>query len=397
MPTQPPPSTSHSTLHTLAWAWAFALVVALLVSSQMQWSMASHGHDWWRIFLWQLEGWGFWAMAVPYLLVQGSRLAQPTLRFYRWMVGQVWRSALLITVHIASAAGTFFVLQPFMPLEIYTYGQSLRRAVSTWSLIDLLIYGLTATIGYGLESYRQARRAEVREARLETELAKAQLETLRLQLQPHFLFNSLHSIAALIRRQKSEPALSMLLGLSELLRATLETTASSTISLRDEIELLRRYVELQKTRFADRLTVTFDVPEACLAQPVPVLLLQPLVENAIRHGIAPRAAPGHVEIHSGMTTGGTGPHQLWIEVRDDGIGMPAAFDLERDAGVGLGNTRSRIQQIYGETGSFQVKTRDGGGTLVRLTLTCGVTTTLPQGDMPTDSDNPSPVRQARAS
>lgn len=344
-------------------AGAAALVVALLVSSQIQWSMKGHGHDWWRLFLWQLGGWGFWALVLPRSLDVGASLARPRVPWAGWVARQGFWVSALVFVHLAFAAWIFVILQPFEPVDAYTYGESWRRAVGTWFVIDFLIYGMGLTIGYGLESYRKARRAEVREARLETELAKAQLETLRLQMQPHFLFNSLHSIAALIRRQKSERALEMLLGLSDLLRATLEISARSSLPLDEELEFVRLYVDLQKARFADRLTVTYDVDDDCLGEQVPALLLQPLVENAIRHGIAPRAAPGRIEI-SARRVG----DDLVLSVIDDGVGLPEGFEPDRDHGVGLGNTGSRLQQIYGDRASFEVRRLPVGGTMVRASF-----------------------------
>lgn len=345
------------------WSAAAALVAALLVSSQIQWSMKGHGHDWWRLFLWQLSGWGFWAVVGGYLISRGERLAQASTHRRQELLANLGLSVVLVTVQVAAVAWVFMSLQPFQPIDTYAYSESLGRAISTWFIIDFLIYGMALTIGYGLASYRLARRAEVREARLEAELARAQLETLRLQLQPHFLFNSLHSIAALVRRRQNDRALDMLLGLSDLLRATLDISARSCISLQEELEFLRLYVDLQKTRFADRLSVSFDVSEDCLQVPVPALLLQPLAENAIRHGIAPRAAPGYLEIgarHVGDAV------LLWV--RDDGVGLRDDFEVQHHAGVGLGNARSRLQQIYDGQAKLEVLRRPKGGTAVELRL-----------------------------
>ena len=345
------------------WSALAALVAALLVSSQIQWSMKGHGHDWWRLFLWQLSGWGFWAVVGSFLMERGERLALKSTHRRQELWVHLGLSTVLVTFQVLAVAWVFMVFQPFQPIDFYSYGESLGRAISTWFIIDFLIYGMALTVGYGLASYRLARRAEVREARLETELARAQLETLRLQLQPHFLFNSLHSIAALVRRRQSDRALDMLLGLSDLLRASLDISARSTIPLQDELEFLRLYVDLQKTRFADRLSVTFDVSEDCLDEPVPALLLQPLVENAIRHGIAPRAAPGHLDI-GGRHTGDA----LLLWVRDDGVGLPEGFDFQRHAGVGLGNAHSRLQQIYDGAARLDVLQRPSGGAAVELRL-----------------------------
>jgi len=217
-------------------------------------------------------------------------------------------------------------------------------------------------MGYGFEGYREARRAELRESRLETELARAQLETLRVQIQPHFLFNTLGSIAALVRRQRNAQALEMLVGLSDFLRATLERSERPWVPLREELDVLSLYVDLQRVRFADRLRVEIDAEEGTLEQPVPTLILQPLVENAIRHGIAPRAAPGTITVQAHLDA-----ERLHLSVADDGAGLPEGFDAARDAGIGLGNVRSRLEQLEG-VASFEIKPREGGGTVARVEL-----------------------------
>ena len=157
----------------------------------------------------------------------------------------------------------------------------------------MLVFVLLLVAGNALGAHQRARRLERREARLEVELTRAQLEALRLEIHPHFLFNTLNSITALIRVKDHGRALEMVLGLSELMRATVDGPRDHLVPLSTEIDFVRRYVDLQRARFADRLDICWDVDDAALAVPVPTLLLQPLVENAIRHGAAAQSTPCH--------------------------------------------------------------------------------------------------------
>ncbi len=347
----------------LSAAFTAAFLAAVLVSSQIQLSMIDHGHDWWRIFAWQLVGWGFWVPVAPWLLGVGARLSRSQLRSSLWWLREAATALGLTTLHLLLAAGTFTVLQPYLPVDSYTFIESVFRSCASWFHIDLLIYCVGLTIGYGLGGYRKARASELRESQLETELARAQLETLRLQIQPHFLFNTLHSVAALVRRKSNDRALEMLIGLSELLRSTLDRSERSLVPLSEDLDFVRRYIELQRARFADRLSADIDVADDCLEQPVPNFLLQPLVENAIRHGIARRAAPGHLVIRARLEE-----HRLRIEIADNGVGLPEGFESNGHQGLGLSNTRSRLHQLYGERASLAVRNRLTGGVVAVVTL-----------------------------
>jgi two-component sensor histidine kinase len=204
-----------------------------------------------------------------------------------------------------------------------------------------------------------SRATEERE-QLEARLARAQLQSLRLQLHPHFLFNTLNTVTALIGtdRHAAERVIS---GLSELLRMSLSSASEQEVSLARELELLAHYIEIQQIRFQDRLTVSFRIdPDARYAL-VPNLVLQPLVENAIRHGIAPRAAPGTVVVSALRRDG-----RLALSVVDDGVGEKPRSQ-HRD-GVGLGNTRARLLSLYGDDHRFESGGEPGGGFAVRIEI-----------------------------
>lgn len=204
---------------------------------------------------------------------------------------------------------------------------------------------------------------ETRErARAQEQLAEAQLHSLRLQLNPHFLFNTLNAITALI---SSEPrgAEKMVTGLSELLRASLHSVDEQEVPLARELDHLQLYVDIQQTRFGDRLGVTFDVDPATRGALVPSLVLQPLVENAIRHGIAPRGSGGNIHVRASRSN-----DDLLLEVRDDGIGAEMENGRLAREGVGLANTRERLRRLHGPRHDFRYETSPGSGFTIRVTL-----------------------------
>lgn len=210
-----------------------------------------------------------------------------------------------------------------------------------------------------LTSYHvQARARE----RLEARLARAQLEALELQLHPHFLFNTLNAITALIA-QEPRSAERIVNGLSELLRFSLSRAGEQEVTLERELDLLGRYIEIQEVRFPDRLQVDVDVESDSMVALVPSMILQPLVENAIRHGIGPRAAGGHVEVRAAREG-----DILRLTVRDDGLGAAAKAASEGRSGVGLANTRARLQHLYGERQEMHAGPIPAGGYLVTIDI-----------------------------
>ncbi|HEY7475161.1 MAG TPA: histidine kinase, partial [Vicinamibacterales bacterium] len=223
-----------------------------------------------------------------------------------------------------------------------------------------VIYWSIVAAAHGFAYYRSGRERELRESQLEARLAEARLQLLKMQLHPHFLFNTLNTIAELLH-EDADAADRMIAGLSDLLRATLDAGNVDEVDLEAELRLLSRYLEIQQARFGDRLRVRIDAGPAERGALVPFLVLQPVVENAIRHGLAARADAGKIDVRA-IRRGGT----LVIDVEDDGAGVEDA-ERVRD-GVGLGNTRARLQALYGSGQSLEVTGGPGLGTLVRVTI-----------------------------
>lgn len=345
-------------------AFAGALVAALLFSSQLFFSMLDHGHDYWRILVWQAVQWGYWAAVSPWVLRCGISFLKPADRPRFWLPKFAGFAVAIIGSHLLASAAALVALQPYVPIATYTYLEALDRTWGAWGTVGPVVFGVLVATGYGVGGFWAARRRELRQSRLEAELARAQLQALRLEIQPHFLFNSLNSIAAQVRRNQNEKALEMLLKLSELLRSTLEHSGGPLVSLEEEIDFVRNYLDLQKVRFSDRLSVTYRVPEECLSRQTPFLLLQPLAENSIQHGLAKNGGTVQMEISAALSNG-----DLVLTVSDDGPGLPEGFDLERNEGVGLSNTRSRLMRIYeAQASSIEVFDREGGGTVSRVVI-----------------------------
>lgn len=336
---------------------------ALAISTQIYLSMLDHGHSFIRIFAWQLSIWSLWALAAPWIIRTSGRAW--TASFHKAIPWLAASALALIVVHCVVTAQFTVWFQPYVPMERYDYLQALSRQSLSLLGTDLLIFALLVIAGGVTAARRRAHTLAVRESKLEASLARAQLEALRLEIHPHFLFNTLNSIAALIRSRDHDGALDMLLQLSELLRGTVDRPAGALTTLESETDFLMRYVSLQRRRFGDRLEVVLDVPAECRALEVPTFLLQPLVENALRHGVAKVMRACRIDVRARLSSRG----ELHVWVSDDGRGLPAGFDLERDAGTGLSNARSRLEQIYGGAAGITVRENAAGaGTTVELVL-----------------------------
>jgi hypothetical protein len=227
---------------------------------------------------------------------------------------------------------------------------------------DMMTYWAIIGLSHSLRFHHEARDRALRASQLETRLVEAQLQALQRQLQPHFLFNTLNTISALMHRDV-DAADTMIARLSDLLRLSLQGTGIQEVPLKQELDFLAKYLEIEQTRFRDRLTVAFDIEPDTLDVLVPNLLLQPLVENAIRHGIGPRPMPGRVRIRA-VRAGSF----LEIDVRDDGVGMSAARLSDFNRGVGLANTRSRLRHLYGSNHRFEFRQPPDGGLSVLIAI-----------------------------
>lgn len=242
-----------------------------------------------------------------------------------------------------------------------------------WGLLRVhvaaLVYAGVAGLTQVVRTWQRLRARELELARMEGELARARLQALNAQIRPHFLFNTLHTIGQLWRSGRSDEADAMLDHLGSLFQKVIASTARTEVPLEEELDMVRRYLAIEEARFSDRMRsrITADAPaRTCL---VPPLVLQPLVENAVRHGVAASTAAGMVEVSAAVRDG-----HLLLAVDDDGPGVdPDLTDIDRDvpsrsAGTGLANVRERLERLYGTTASLEMDARAGGGTQVRLRI-----------------------------
>jgi two-component system, LytTR family, sensor kinase len=242
-------------------------------------------------------------------------------------------------------------------------GRTLPLYMAQCALLGIYSYGGMAAVGHALRFYRLYLERRVRTSELETQLVRAQLLALQMQLRPHFLFNALHTITGLIRTGDSKGAVQMTVGLGDLLRAVLRDDGTQEVPLQQELDFVERYLSIEQLRFQERLHTRIHVAPEAREALVPHLLLQPLVENAVRHG-ASTEAQNRVDIHITRES-----DMLWLRVRDTGHGpRPAEPGVPREGGIGLSNTRARLRHLYGEAHRLELRPADGGGAVAEIAI-----------------------------
>lgn len=340
-----------------------AIFVALSVTAQTYLSMLGHGHSFWRMLGLQLSSAGMWVLLAPVLVRLGAGLLTAPAGSPRTWAVVVAYGAVAIAAHIAITAQLSIWLRPFIPVVVTEFETAVRSQFESQFATDVLVFAMLLVVGRTAAVNDRARRSALRESKLEAELARANLQALRLEIQPHFLFNTLNSIAALIRLHANDKALDMVLGLGALMRATIDRPPDQLTTLATEVDFVKRYLDLQGARFGDRLDVRLTVEPQALGLFVPSFLIQPLVENALRHGIARKPGPAFLEVTAAIVNG-----SLRLDVVDDGPGLMPGFSLDRNAGTGLRNIRTRLQQLYGTSARFTIEPRLEGGTRVSVVL-----------------------------
>lgn len=314
------------------------------------------------LFVLNLGYWYSWACLAPGILWLSHRFR---------LDKQSWRVSLPVhvvavfvttTLHIGMAVTTRM-------LTYWAIGEStdsVRMEAQRMFFLnfdwEMMTYWAIVGLSHALAYRREAEARALKTSQLETRLVEAQLQSLQRQLQPHFLFNTLNTISALMHRDV-DAADNMIARLSDLLRISLQTVGVQEVPLKEELDFLSKYLEIEQTRFRDRLTVVFDIPPDTFDALVPNLVLQPLVENAIKHGIGPRPAPGTVSIRSRRV--GT---MLELVVQDNGVGLSAARLSDFNRGIGLSNTRSRLEHLYGSLYRFEFRQPAQGGLSVLIAI-----------------------------
>lgn len=302
-----------------------------------------------------------WALVTPLVIYFSRRFQLDKQNWRRHLLIHFFFSILLV-VGIGSVHQIIGYEYFGRPLgRVYKFSNTLRN-VSYNVSENFATYGLIVLLCHAFGYYKRYRKGELMALQLESMLAQAQLQSLKMQLHPHFLFNTLHSISALLYSDV-EAARRMIVLLGDFLRLTLDSAGKQEVNVEQEIQFLRGYLEIEQIRFQDRLTVRVNVEPQAMKVKVPNLILQPIVENAIRHGIAPRSAPGLIEIDVKRQNG-----VLHMEVRDNGPGLHVNHSSIKlfKGGLGLSNTRARLDKLYGSAHRFELENNPDGGLTVTL-------------------------------
>jgi len=333
----------------LAW-----LALALFDATQTVVSMKAMGmqHYWWTLFFVTMSAWGIWAGATPFALWLLQRFPLPSRAPRNWLVhalaciaiGAIWTAWASMLENLTNPFAYPKGPDPFLPLWKSKFIGSLVG--------DVILYGAIATLSVTFATRK--RLSQQREM-----LAQAQLAALRLQLEPHFIFNALNAVTGLIREKKDNEAIATVAALGDLLRRVTDRSERQFVALEDEVDFLCKYLEIQQLRFADRLRCKLDIPAGLARAQVPDFILQPLVENAIKHGIAKRARGG--ELHVRAVRNGD---ELTLSVFNEGPGLAPGGQH----GVGLSNTRQRLQALYGAAAHSLLLRDVEQGVLATVTL-----------------------------
>jgi sensor histidine kinase YesM len=324
-----------------------------------------------QMLVWEIPYWLLWAGLAPVVFLFTRRFPIDRERWFRNSLLHILACIVLTIAHRA----IYLIIGWLLHVAAYQNITSIPALYSSDILFNLptgfMSYGTIFLISYVIDYYRRHQEEELKISRLKTELAEAQLQVteaqlqaLKMQLHPHFLFNTLNSISALLD-EDAEAADQMLARLGDFLRLTLENSGAQQVTLQEELEFLRCYLEIEHVRFHDRLTVNMLIEPDTLDARVPNLILQPIVENAIRHGIVSRIAPGKIEISAKVDEG-----TLRLRVTDNGPGLAATAGARASVreGLGLANTRARLARMYGSRHKFEFADAPDGGLQVTLTI-----------------------------
>jgi two-component system, LytTR family, sensor kinase len=358
--------TTPADMRPIRWRWIAAIwfVGALFDACQTVFVSRAEGrhHPWLPLFGTEFVAWLPWILATP-LIVRLAR-TYPIGRATNMQTVGV-HLASFITVSALAETWSALLQMLFNPWE----NHKPPTFISTWSvtllfqvLTFLIAYALILTITFLIDARDRISHQATEAARLNEELSRAQLAALRAQIEPHFIYNTLNSIAGLVRDQRNDAAVSMLVGLSEFLRRSSEDSSRPQVTLREEVEYLQRYLDIQKVRFGERLQVSVQIPEELLDARVPNLLLQPLVENALKHGIGKRLSGGSVRV-AGVRQDG----ELRLSIYNDAPPLPPEWGATR-TGVGLGNLRTRLRILHGGESELQLNRAQPSGVEVIVRL-----------------------------
>jgi two-component system, LytTR family, sensor kinase len=342
--------------------WGVWTIVALFFTTQVyvMYYAEKQPIRWGRQFLVQALACYLWALATPLVLWLARRYC---IQRHNWLRRSVFH--FFMSIGLVSALIALHFLLFMTALGNAAQISSIRIVGFIYYNLDrwLLVYWLILLMSHAFSYYNSYRKGELKASQLRTQLVQSQLEALKMQVHPHFLFNTLHSISALLSKD-TEAARRMITRLGDFLRLTLENSGSMEVTLQQELEFLNGYLEIERIRFQDRLTTEIRVDPEVLDVRVPNLILQPIVENAMRHAVG-HSTSGRIEVTAAPRNG-----VVRIEVKDNGPGINTDRILEarRGKGLGLANTQARLVGLYGQSARFELKNDPAGGLVVTLEI-----------------------------
>jgi hypothetical protein len=340
------------------WFWIASiwLGLALFDATETVFVMRSEGmhHAWGRLFITLLVAWLPWACATPLVLRLGREhpLSQWT-HMSTWSI-HIGACLTIGLVYAAWRGLLVALLNPWANPTPSPFKAAWLNEFENGLLAYFILYGTVLAVGSMLDSRERLAQQQTEAARLSEQLSKAQLSVLRHQIEPHFLFNSLNAIAGLVRENRNDDAVSMIAGFSDFLRRILKDSHRQEVPLAEEMDFLQKYLDVQKVRFADRLHLSVDVPQELLVAQVPNLILQPMVENAVKHGIAKRAQGGTIRISASRLNA-----MLTLSIFNDGPSLTADWETT-GSGIGISNVRTRLRSLYGDSFDLRLQNQDNG-------------------------------------
>ena len=344
--------------------WSSIAAIPATQTCLAHWLAGTDHPSWWRIFAYHLPLWWFWMLMTPGITALARRFPIDRSGGVAFAV-HLPASLLVVGLHLVLEALWASMVVPSMAAPGSFDEQLMTGLRSPMVLLNMLAYWALLAVVSARDVYRRLLDRELENSELRFRLIQARIRALKAQLHPHFMFNALNAVSTLVIRQDGASALHMLGQLAALVRQTLRDSADE-IRLGDDVSLAENYLAIERVRFQDRLNVKVELDPRVQDALVPHLLLQPVVENALRHGIAPKARGGTIEVHARREG-----DRVFIEVSDDGVGLSDVsqpFQRRADGGVGLSNTRDRLRQLYGDDFRLDIEGRTGQGTRVTFDL-----------------------------
>jgi len=341
----------------VAGAW---LALSLFDATQTVVSMRAMGmhHAWLTLFVVTAGSWLPWALLTPVALELLQRFRVPSRKAAHWGV-HITACLAIGTIWAAWAALLEHLTNPFTYAEASPFGLLFEAKFLGNLVVDVILYCAIVVVSMSVDAHNRLWHQRADGARLSESLAKAQLAALRVQIEPHFIFNSLNAVTGLIREKKDHDAIAVIAALGDLLRRVTDRSQRQFVTMKEEVEFLRKYLDIQQLRFAERLRYRIDVPDEIMAALVPDFIVQALVENAIKHGISKRVRGGEIRVDA-VREGGL----LTLKVFNDGPPLPEQIQEQ----VGLANTRQRLLALYGPAQELTLQNQATAGVLATITL-----------------------------